>query len=385
MQVSYFVSHAGQTYGPWTVSEITQRIAQMELIATDYVFDDGQQSWVPILECAAVIEALRAQKPVAPPASKAGLGRQGPPHPSVKIGRTTGAIVDEIYTRDESGEPTEKLSSEKLTEKMTESRAGSSASTTGATEPTVPHQSEPAAPNKSEPAALNKSEPAALNKSEPSALYKSEPEVQCNKSDFQDASSENAEWFVQRSTHRYGPFTYLGLIKALQEKTIFDYDLVWRRGAGGIDSPEKWIRIAEHDMFTEDAIRKMQTRNGSREDFFFQRRYTRFPMASEVIVHDNQSVWLGQTFQASEGGSGMVIQNALLVPGQVLSLHFTGFDGLPSFNALCEVVNKRYVANIRDSRTTVPYGMKFVKVDKLVQQSMREYTSTTKTNMKAAA
>ncbi len=289
MQVSYFVSHAGQNYGPWTIAEITQKIAQMELIATDYIFDDGQQAWIPILECTAVTAALRAQKPSAPPSSK------------------------------------------------------------------------------------------NLNEA-----THSDPTPMRNQY-LQDASSAGAELYVQRGTHRYGPFTYLGMIKALQEKTIFDYDLVWRRSSDAIGSPEQWIRIAEHEMFTEVAIRDMQKRAGHQDRFFFQRQHPRFPMMSEVIVHDNQTVWLGQTFQASEGGSGMVIQNATIIPGQVLNLHFTGFDGLPSFNALCEVVNKRYVANVRDQRTTVPYGVKFLKIDKRIQQTIREYSGSKKVSMRTAA
>lgn len=278
-QTAFYVSHAGQTYGPWTVVEITKRIAQMELIATDYIYDEQKSGWVPLLECNAVVSALRAAKPSAPPGA--------PPRGDV------------------------------------EKRAA-----------------QPVGPGE------------AVLVSEPSA----------------SGEESGGDWFIQRESHRYGPFTYLGLIKALQEKSVFDFDLVWRNGM------DEWIRIAEHEMFAPDVIRSLsEKKQADTKQFFFQRRFPRWPIQSEVIVHDNRSVWLGQTYEGSEGGSGMTIMNSVLLPGQVLFLHFTGFGELPAFNALCEIVNKRYVSNIRDPRTAVPYGVKFVKLEKHVQDAMREY------------
>ncbi len=285
MQTAFYVSHAGQTYGPWALAEITLRIARMELIATDYVYDDGKNAWVPLMECEAVVEALRSEKPSAPPPRQPVAS----PAPS-------------------------------------EAGGGRSEASPGA-------------------------EPARLH----------------------DASSEDAQWFVQKGAHRYGPFTYLGLIKALQEKSIFDFDLVWNKGA---EANETWVRLAEHEMFTPAAIRgTMETAGRESSKFFAARRFPRFPVASEVIAHDNKSVWLGRTYQASEGGSGVTIRNAMLEPGQVLHLHFEEFDGLPAFNAICEVVNKRYVPNVRDPRAAVPYGVRFVDVDKDVQLALKEYGS----------
>lgn len=279
MQTTFYVSHAGQTYGPWTVSEIMRRIAQMELIATDYIFEDSKSNWVPLMECEVISRALRSAKPSAPP----------------------------------PGVPTK-----------TETTATSTAKVI---------------PLKAETAVL------------------------------QDASSAEAEWFVQKETHRYGPFTYLGLIKALQEKSIFEFDLIWRNGA------EKWVRLAEHEMFTLEAIRAAMGQAGTESSkFFFERQFPRFSLKSEVIVHDNTSVWLGQTYQSSEGGSGVTIRNATLAPGQVLYIHFTEYQGIPAFNALCEVVNKRYMPNVRDPRAAVPYGLKFVKIDAGVKEALREYS-----------
>lgn len=292
MQTSYFVSHAGQTYGPWTVSEITTRIAQMELIATDYIYDDATSAWIPLLECKAITDALKAQRPAGAPPS-------APPMPKAPEQR----VHVEANVKLASVQPEVRIES-------------------------------------------------------PSSLVAPHPE---------DASSDQAEWFIQKDSHRYGPFTYPGLVKALQEKSVFDYDLVWRKGM------EKWVRLAEHELFSAEAIREFKENPQNANRVFFERKYPRVAVKSDVIVHDNRSVWLGQTYQGSEGGSGMMVRNATLVPGQVLFLHFTGHESIPSFNALCEVVSKKYVPNIRDPRSPVPYGMKFVKVDKHVQEAMREF------------
>jgi hypothetical protein len=281
MQTTYFVSHAGQTYGPWTVVEITSRIGKMELIATDYIYDESSTSWIPLMECKAVIEALRLAKPAAPPTAQPPKAAAPKAEPEIDLVVQTATIT-----------------------------------------------------------------PISANSG----------------SDIE--SEESGEWFVQKDSHRYGPFTYQGLVKALQEKSVFDYDLVWKKGM------EKWIRLAEHELFNAEAIRKLQT---DAKGIFQQRKHKRLAIKTDVIVHDNKSVWLGQTYQGSEGGSGMHVRNATLMPGQVLFLHFTGFDGIPSFNALCEVVSKKYVPNIRDPRSTVPYGMKFVKLDKQVQEAMRDF------------
>lgn len=279
MQTTYFVSHAGQTYGPWPVVEITNRIAKMELIATDYIYDESTSKWIPLMECKAIIEALRSQKPSAAPPS--------------------------------------------------------------------------APPPK-----------AAAPTAEPLDVVVHTATITPIKEDSETEETQALEWFIQKESHRYGPFSYEGLVKALQEKSVFDYDLVWKQGQ------EKWVRIAEHELFNSEAIRKLKGQGGK---LFTQRKHKRVEMKSDVIVHDNKSVWLGQTYQGSEGGSGMNVRNATLMPGQVLFLHFSGFEGVPAFNALCEVVSKKYVPNIRDQRSAVPYGMKFVKLDKHVQEAMRDF------------
>jgi hypothetical protein len=176
------------------------------------------------------------------------------------------------------------------------------------------------------------------------------------------------EWFVQKGQHRYGPFTYLGVIRALQEKTVYEFDLCWKNGMN------EWIRIAEHEDFRADKIRALtQEASKSEEQVFTQRQYARVGFETEVLVHDNRSVWLGRAYEGSAGGSGLVIENATLVPGQTVLLHFAERDDLPAFNALCEIVGKKYAKDVRDAKSPVQYSVRFVKLDAQAEARVQKY------------
>jgi hypothetical protein len=175
------------------------------------------------------------------------------------------------------------------------------------------------------------------------------------------------EWFVQKGQHRYGPFTYLGVIRALQEKTVYEFDLCWKNGMG------EWIRIAEHPEFAQDKIRSLTQEAKSEEQVFTQRQHARVGFETEVLVHDNRSVWLGRAYEGSAGGSGLVIENATLVPGQTVLLHFAQRDDLPAFNALCEIVGKKYSKEVRDAKSPVQYSVRFVKLDAQVEARVQKF------------
>ena len=65
--MKFHVSHIGQNYGPWTLDEIMQRLAKMELLASDLIFDEAANDWVPFMEFAPLVNALKGLKPAAPP------------------------------------------------------------------------------------------------------------------------------------------------------------------------------------------------------------------------------------------------------------------------------------------------------------------------------
>lgn len=164
------------------------------------------------------------------------------------------------------------------------------------------------------------------------------------------------EWFVRKGANRFGPYSSLGLIKALQEKTIFEFDSVWRPGM------DTWQRIAEVEEFHEENIRARYGQPGSK-DVFQARQFPRAQFQCEIIAHDNRSMWMGHAFQIGVGGSGLVIHNSTLVPGQTLLLHFSSTEKLPAFNTTAEIVSKKFQKVLRGPRAAVTYGVRFVKID----------------------
>lgn len=213
--------------------------------------------------------------------------------------------------------------------------------------------------------------PPPMAKSAKSETAKpSQPETPAKQHKRQE-SIQHEEWFVQKGANRFGPFSYYGLVRALQEKSVYDFDFVWREGM------PTWIRIAEHEEFHPDRIRALADRETTEtEEVFFRRQFNRIPFDSEVIVHDDRSVWLGQSFEASVGGSGVMIQNSTLTPGQVVRLHFAPCDGLPAFNALGEIVGKRYAKDVCGAKSPVRYSVRFLKLDGSVEPTVREYFET---------
>jgi hypothetical protein len=121
--------------------------------------------------------------------------------------------------------------------------------------------------------------------------------------------------------------------------------------------------ILQHSNFEVEAVKS----------FSIQRRFPRFLYMNDVMVHDDHSVFMGQTFQGSEGGTGLVIENATLATGQNLKIHFSSHDGMKAFNAECEIVSKRVGTDVRSRRSPVPYCVKFLKVDSKVQMQLRDY------------
>lgn len=179
-------------------------------------------------------------------------------------------------------------------------------------------------------------------------------------------TEERPEWYVSRGQQKFGPFTYLGVIKALQDKSVYEFDYIWTNGM------ESWVRIAEHERFGSETIRElMNSAEGAL--IFAKRKHPRILIENDVLVHDNSRVSPGRMVEASEGGSGIVIQNSTLIPGQMLNVHFASIEGLPAFNAIGEVVSKKFTKGTRDRRSPIQYGVRFVKIDQKVSARVRDF------------
>lgn len=181
--------------------------------------------------------------------------------------------------------------------------------------------------------------------------------------------SHSEEWYVLKWDNRYGPFAYPELLKMLQDKSVYEFDYVWKPGF------EAWKRIAEVAEFHADKIRHLkETEMPELSEVFFRRRHVRTKYNGSIIVHDNKNVWKGESFEISEAGAGIVMHNALVLPGQKVYLHFKPGDHVPPFNAVCEIVSKQYVKGVKNKEAPIGYGIKFVEIHGEAQKAIRHFT-----------
>lgn len=184
-----------------------------------------------------------------------------------------------------------------------------------------------------------------------------------------EPGSEHAitEWYVLKGENKFGPFALVDLVKMLQQKVVFEFDFCWHPGMGS------WKRIAEVDAFNPESIRKLKSENTKDlQEVFFRRRHRRMSYNGTILVHDNKTVWKGQGMEISAGGAGVVMENAMIIPGQTLYLHFKPCDGVPPFNAVCEVVSKQFVEGVREKNASIRYGLKFTNISANTQQFLHE-------------
>jgi hypothetical protein len=182
--------------------------------------------------------------------------------------------------------------------------------------------------------------------------------------------STSDDWYVLKWDNRYGPFSYPEMIKMLQEKSIFEFDYVWKQGIN------TWKRIAEVNDFSAEEIKKIKDLElPTGEDIFFRRRHLRTKFNGSLIFHDNQRVWKGGGLEISEGGARVLMNNAMVLPGQTVYLHFKPGDGVPPFNAVCEIISKKYIKGINDKDMPISYGVKFITLNENVRNTLRLFVS----------
>ncbi len=184
-----------------------------------------------------------------------------------------------------------------------------------------------------------------------------------------DKNQTNAgEWFILKGENQTGPFVYHDVLRMLQEKIVFEYDYVWKPGM------ESWKRIAEISEFSPDTIRELKdTGEVHFKNVFFRRRFKRKEWGGTLIIHDNKRVWHGHGMEVSEGGAGIVMHNAMVLPGQTLYLHFRPNAHVPAFNALVEVVSKKYVKGANNPESPITYGVRFLKIQDEVKKSLQSF------------
>ena len=106
-----------------------------------------------------------------------------------------------------------------------------------------------------------------------------------------------------------------------------------------------------------------------KKTIFTARQFDREKLQTKVLVHDNLSLWKGEAFEISQGGIGVMLENHLIIPGQTVTLHIKAAGKLPAFNAVCEVVSKKFET---DRSKPIEYGFKFLSLTSEIQNELRK-------------
>lgn len=192
--------------------------------------------------------------------------------------------------------------------------------------------------------------------------------------ELEEQSLQMKEWFILRDGNNHGPFSRLEVVQMLQEKTLFEFDPIWKT------KMQTWKPLAEVPEFSPAAIRELSASKEEKvTEIFFRRRHPRAAYGASLIVHNSKMVFKGHAFEISAGGAGILIENSALHPGQSLFLHFQPGDGVPPFNAVCQIVSKQYVTTSASrDENPIKYGVKFTNLSQSVRESIKNYTSVAK-------
>lgn len=208
-----------------------------------------------------------------------------------------------------------------------------------------------------------------LNHPEFSMLLKQGPVSTQNDQDY----LKEKKWFFLREGNNHGPFSQLEIIQMLQIKSLTAADYIWHERFSG------WRRIAEVKNFSAESIRKVkETNDKDISEVFFRRRYSRVSYGASVIVHNNKTVFRGQAQELSVGGAGIFVDNSDFITGHSLFLHFQAGEGVPPFNAVCQIVSRQTPKQKNDDAATdmtVKYGVKFTILSQSTRESIKNFTN----------
>lgn len=182
---------------------------------------------------------------------------------------------------------------------------------------------------------------------------------------------KSVEWYVLKGANKVGPYDFLGIIRMLQDRSLYEFDFVWNKNM------ESWERVAERPEFSSDSLRLLLASDSPEIlNVFFRRRHPRVDFSTRVIIHDNRKIWNSKCIEVSMGGAGIKIPSSILAPGDVIFLHFNESNELPAFNAVGHIVSRQFVPGT-EKRSSVPvkYGIKFTKVDAKIEAILKDFAA----------
>jgi hypothetical protein len=169
------------------------------------------------------------------------------------------------------------------------------------------------------------------------------------------------EWHVLKGEHQFGPYTYEDMLKMKQNNVLFDFDYVW--------SPhmDQWSLVGDLSEFSVDRLHRLVEKAPDSE-VFNRRASPRLAVDFQVLVHNDSRMWKGRMQSISTGGALILMENPLILPGDVLSVHVRSGGRIRSgFNCTAQVLNKRLVKSRIQHDTALHYAVKFLNLTEIGQ------------------
>lgn len=178
------------------------------------------------------------------------------------------------------------------------------------------------------------------------------------------ATQTSNEWHLMKGEHQYGPYTYTDMLQMKQNSMLFDFDYVW--------SPhlENWTMVGDLADFSLDRLTRLAM-EGSNPEVFNRRSTPRMAVSLTVVAHDDKRTWTGQVQNISEGGALVLMENPLLLPGDLITLHVRASDVLKgAFNCTAQILNKRLTKSKIQHDTALHYAVKFLNLTEIGKQEV---------------
>lgn len=178
-----------------------------------------------------------------------------------------------------------------------------------------------------------------------------------------DVQTSN-EWHVLKGETKYGPYTYTDMIQMLQNKMLFEFDYTW--------SPhlETWTALSELPEFSADRLCRLVEKSADGE-IFNKRSAHRVSVQIPVYCHDHAKFWKGTCENLSSGGALILMENPVLLPGDLITIHFRALNETDNaFNCVAEILTKRLTKVRIQHDTAIHYAVKFVKTTPLGEEQV---------------
>lgn len=182
-------------------------------------------------------------------------------------------------------------------------------------------------------------------------------------SEQEKAQWSEKEWYILRQDSQYGPYSYLEVIRLLQDRKVREYDYVYNQKL------TTWKKISELEQFSPSKMTELRQSSWSElRAIFFRRKHARINMRGHLILHDGKKVFKALLKEISAGGASFELSQMNISVGQELSFHFKPSVEVPAFNAVVEVVSLQ-----PQDAGSLKIGVKYLKIETAVQKAIKEF------------